>query len=832
MKHIILSLLAVVAFSAVSLSNHIAGGDFTVRHISGNTFLAKLVLYRDCNGNLVLDQSISISVFDAVTNEYLQDLSYVMFDPQAAILQLGNSCYDPNLCIESQTYTQEIDLPNNPNGYYMTWERCCRNSLAININAADAGMVFTVQVADPALQSSTPEFLPYPAEAFLCVNGPNSIIFTATDEDGDELVYSFTNALRGSASSIGDPAPALAGPRPYLVVDWVPPYNIIDQVGGVTPLAIDPLTGVVSGQPTMQGFYTIAVQVDEFRNGVKIGEIRREIQVAGLLCNFDFPAEIFTPDDLLVFDVVANTEFCIEISAVDPNTGDTLFFQATGPLMDGTVLPSASFPDAEGFGSITQDFCWIPVCENVSDTPYEVTFIAFSRGCAADVFITTKTIFINVVLEVNEPTTLQGPVPEAIIDLYNPGTHCFSFEFFDPNVADSLFISASSKIFELPNANEIEFEFGIQSVTLPYCWFVTCADVRDEPYFVDFEVITTNCLVRDTNYFSVPVRVIVPENSPTTFIQPEQSIFFEFHTMGDSLCFSVTLFDENFFDTLMVSASGAIMDFVNNPANFSSETGLSLIEKQFCWVPTCEDVREEPYEVLFKATANSCKTNDEVLHPVQIFLTLPPESPPFFELPADGDFIEYFIGDDPISIFAVARDLDVYDTLTVTAASPAFDAPGNKPLFEPFTNNTIVASEFFWQPDCSDVSDDPYPVTFTVTSRSCQKNVSESVTIEIFVTTPTKGDINPIPNIFSPNRDGVNDFWTIEDKGDPCLLNFKATVFDRWGREVYATSIPSFEWNGENANGTVATDGTYFHMIEYFYRASAKSYSGNIQVVK
>ncbi len=813
-------------------ANHIAGGDFTVRYLSGNDFEAKLILYRDCEGNLVLDQTISITVFDAVTDELLSELTFSMSNPVAAILQLGNSCYDPDLCIESQTYTQVITLPDNPNGYYMSWERCCRNVLAININAADAGMVFTVQIADPVLQSSSPEFLPYPAEAFLCVNGPNNITFTATDVDGDDLVYSFTNALRGNSSNIGNPLPGIAGPRPYTIIDWNDPYSITDQVGGITPMTIDPVTGVVSGQPTAQGFYTIAVQVEEFRNGVKIGEVRREIQVAGLVCNLDLPAEIFTPDDIVEFEVVANTDFCIEVSTVDPNTGDTLFFQALGDIMDGTILPSASFPDAEGFGSITQDFCWSPVCENVRDEPYEVTFRAFSRGCAADVFITTQTILITVVLEFNVPTVYDEPLPEAVIDLYDPGTYCVNFVFSDPNIADSLYITATSEIFDRPSGSDFVPAWGIQTATAQHCWFVTCDDVRDEPYLVDFQVVTTNCLVQDTTYFTVPLRVIVPENEPINVVQPAQIIAFEFHTMGDSLCFPVNLFDLNFFDTLTVSATSPIMELIENPAIFPPDTGLVQIENTFCWVPRCEDVRKEPYPLVFRVTANSCKTNDTLYYPVEIFLTLPPENGAVIKFPADGAYFEHFIGEDSLSILALAQDPDPYDTLTLMAASPAFNAPGNIAFFNPFTNNEIVASEFTWEPDCPDVSETPYPVTFTVTSRSCQKEISESVTIDILVTTPTKGEIKPIPNIFTPNRDGINDFWTIEDLDDPCLLNFRATIFDRWGKEVFTTNNSAFEWNGENANGTIATDGTYFHFIEYLYRDSNRSYSGNIQISK
>jgi gliding motility-associated-like protein len=290
--------------------------------------------------------------------------------------------------------------------------------------------------------------------------------------------------------------------------------------------------------------------------------------------------------------------------------------------------------------------------------------------------------------------------------------------------------------------------------------------------------------------------------------------------------------DGNFFDTLTVRAVGLPFELTPNAATFSPDTGLVQLNTLFCWAPSCEDVRPEPYLVTFIATSQSCKTNDVVEYPVEIFLTLPPESPLFIEMPSPGVVIEHFVGDDLITILAVARDVNPYDTLTITAASPAFTSPGTPALFAPFTNTGIVASEFTWQPSCPDVSNDLYPLTFTVTSRSCQKDVSESVTIQILVTTPTRGEIAPIPNVFTPNRDGRNDFWNIEDKGDPCLLNFRATVWDRWGREIYTTNNPAFEWSGENSTGNMATDGTYFHVIEYIYSDEKRSYSGNVQILR
>lgn len=69
-----------------------------------------------------------------------------------------------------------------------------------------------------------------------------------------------------------------------------------------------------------------------------------------------------------------------------------------------------------------------------------------------------------------------------------------------------------------------------------------------------------------------------------------------------------------------------------------------------------------------------------------------------------------------------------------------------------------------------------------------------------------------IPTGFSPNGDGVNDFFELPGlpPGDAVSL----TVFNRWGNEVYANANYQNEWSGNNAAGQALADDTYFVVIE------------------
>jgi gliding motility-associated-like protein len=69
-------------------------------------------------------------------------------------------------------------------------------------------------------------------------------------------------------------------------------------------------------------------------------------------------------------------------------------------------------------------------------------------------------------------------------------------------------------------------------------------------------------------------------------------------------------------------------------------------------------------------------------------------------------------------------------------------------------------------------------------------------------------DLLVMPNGFSPNGDGVNDFFVIPNTEDaPSSL----TIFNRWGMEIWTTTTYVNQWNGVDASGENLPDDTYFY---------------------
>lgn len=75
-----------------------------------------------------------------------------------------------------------------------------------------------------------------------------------------------------------------------------------------------------------------------------------------------------------------------------------------------------------------------------------------------------------------------------------------------------------------------------------------------------------------------------------------------------------------------------------------------------------------------------------------------------------------------------------------------------------------------------------------------------------------------IPNVFTPNGDGINDVFRITGS-EACVQEL--FIYDRWGRELYRTSTAPFVWDGRLRGGELAAEGAYVYVIDFegFVRA-------------
>jgi gliding motility-associated-like protein len=83
-----------------------------------------------------------------------------------------------------------------------------------------------------------------------------------------------------------------------------------------------------------------------------------------------------------------------------------------------------------------------------------------------------------------------------------------------------------------------------------------------------------------------------------------------------------------------------------------------------------------------------------------------------------------------------------------------------------------------------------------------------------------------IPNAFTPNSDGINDTWIIENLD--MFPNAYIHVYNRWGQQLFEAKGSDDPWDG-TYNGKFVPTGTYIYLIELFN--GSKPYTGTISVV-
>jgi len=87
-----------------------------------------------------------------------------------------------------------------------------------------------------------------------------------------------------------------------------------------------------------------------------------------------------------------------------------------------------------------------------------------------------------------------------------------------------------------------------------------------------------------------------------------------------------------------------------------------------------------------------------------------------------------------------------------------------------------------------------------------------------------------VPNAFSPNGDGVNDVFKVENVGYQGLELFQ--VFNRWGNIVYETKDATKGWDGYS-KGIAAEIGSYYYLIKLSDRdGEALVFKGEVLLIR
>lgn len=394
MKKIFLVIICVLSLGAINraYASHAAGADLYYEYVGGNTYKVTFNLYRDCAGiSAPANQDINITN----TCGY-PDTVITLTKPVYNIFGVPNGAILPGLCVQSSsnstcsgglfpgyevyTYEGTITLPNACTNWSFEYSLCCRNASITNLADPDTYDQFLKATLNNyhAPGNSSPVFrnppllvIPYLAQ----VTYGHGI----SEADGDSIVYKLTRPLESDNTVI----PYASGYSLY--------HPLILQNG--SQFVFDSITGEFSYSPGVAQSAVIDVTVEEYRNGILVGSVMRDIQhtvvgppTIGIPNAYPFkvPGSTQVSSGLLIND--NNIESCINstldynFEVVDSNLTDTLSFEMLTNLpnpVGGTNSPTVTYT---GTNPVNVHVQWTPSA-NTQPGQYYIQFTVTDNAC-------------------------------------------------------------------------------------------------------------------------------------------------------------------------------------------------------------------------------------------------------------------------------------------------------------------------------------------------------------------------------------------------------------------------------------------------------------------
>ncbi len=274
---------------------HIVGGEMIYEYLgpgsapNSGKYRITLKLFRDeLTTGAAMPTSVFIGIFNNDTNTQFpatgQPYDVPKSDENPVIVNPFPSCITnpPTLNYHVGVFTMVIDLPANGKGYTASYQTCCRvNPLQNVFNSPGVGGTgSTYSSIIPYISDNSPKF--NTSIDAICRNKPFNLNFGAVDADGDSLVYTFTPADNGgSAQNSANINPA---PPPYASVSYTNNFGFLTPLGNLA--TIDSKTGIISGIAPDVGKYVVSVSVNSYKNGVLLGQHKKDFIVNVTDCDF------------------------------------------------------------------------------------------------------------------------------------------------------------------------------------------------------------------------------------------------------------------------------------------------------------------------------------------------------------------------------------------------------------------------------------------------------------------------------------------------------------------------------------------------------------------
>ncbi|MCE7068355.1 gliding motility-associated C-terminal domain-containing protein [Dyadobacter sp. CY326] len=357
---LIFSLLFVLFSAFEAHATHFRAGEITARRISSLTYEVRLSAYFDVGPNGIEAAKAASSINFYFGSEGPRNVKRI----ESTVRDIGNNT----------TFNEYVTTFTFPAAgtYEISVEMENRNANTLNLNDGLQTdrinfFVHTILEINTAIgPNQTPVLLNAPIDLAAVgqryIHNPN-----AFDADGDSLSFKLFTPQSSDGKGNG------------INIPYKDP-NLIGGPGnteaGASPATfrMDAVTGdLIWDAPARKGQYNVAFVVEEWRDGVLIGQIVRDMQILVEDARNDRP----TIEPLPQICVEAGTRINQQIKAVDKD-GNPLILTSTGGVYQGSLIKPAlavfTVPSQSQQGQATGQFVWQTGCEHIRLEPYDVLF--------------------------------------------------------------------------------------------------------------------------------------------------------------------------------------------------------------------------------------------------------------------------------------------------------------------------------------------------------------------------------------------------------------------------------------------------------------------------
>jgi gliding motility-associated-like protein len=811
--------------------------------------------YMDCNSTASQrDGQVFLGVFNSRTGERIRTETI----PKSAEETLDKNSFSPCLnspprvCFLILRYDLVIDLPDNPDGYSLTVQRCCRITGIVNVsgNSGNIGVSYTNTIpgvinGTDYSKNSSPVFAQKDT-AIVCFNSPFTFDFSATDADGDQIIYSFCSGSIGGGS--GSPIPNPPTAPPYASVPYNPSYPGNSPLG--LAVTIDPNTGIIRGTaPGVTGQFVVAVCANEYRNGVLIGSTKKEIHITVAGCSISAaelkPNYITCNGTTLSFQNESSNSSITSyfwdfgVAGINSDTSSSptptydflnsgrdsgtftvkLVVATSGGCKDSATTIVKVYPDLRvNFNAAGNCFLNPYTFQDVSTNKYGSIVerrwnfgdnsSTLDTASAKDTAWTyTNSGTVQVKLYVKNSFGCADSVTKTLTILDKP---ILSLAFKDTLICsiDTLRLSAnigSGIINWTPTAGPNENRILFKNTTSPLVY------PRDTTRYL-IRVEDNGCISQDTVTVNVLQFIDVDAGMDTTICQTDQIVL-------SPISYALSY--------LWTASTGEVVDPVKNPLVQPVSTTKYLVTAN---LGKCQDrdsvvIKVVPYpRVNIGQDTTICfgsRIKLSALVVGSVFTWSPTISllneRTLTPLAGPSDTTQYIL----LVSDTLGCPKTVIDTVQINVLPPIDADAGKDTTLAPGQAHQLQASggtQYFWTPatGLSNVNI-PNPIVTldnSVDSVIYRVYVADGPCVRSDLVTIRISNLGPdiiVPSGFTPNGDGKNDLARPITPGIAQLKYF--IIFNRLGETIYTTSVIGEGWDG-TYKGQNQAPGTYIYQAE------------------